>query len=197
MEKQRAGHLPTLDLVAAHGRFASVGGSLYDVTVPEEKYTQTVVGVQLSVPLYAGGGISASTRQASRAMEQAEYELEGKTRETLIELRRQFSACLSGVNKLRAYQKALKSAEALVVSTKLWSSLSPADKAAFQKAGLESALLMRELWNKRVAQAQETTAKQGAQFVRVKDVSPFVRRMSPLYGKYMNDPNFTFFMSLY
>jgi len=51
-------------------------------------------------------------------MEQAEYELEGKTRETLIELRRQFSACLSGVSKLRAYQKALTSAEALVVSTR-------------------------------------------------------------------------------
>ena len=35
-------------------------------------------------------------------MEQAEYELDGKTRETLIQLRRQFSACLSGVNKCKA-----------------------------------------------------------------------------------------------
>jgi protease secretion system outer membrane protein len=51
-------------------------------------------------------------------MEQAEYQLDGQTRETLIELRRQFSACQSGVSKLRAYQKALTSAEALVVSTK-------------------------------------------------------------------------------
>lgn len=79
------------------------------------------------------------------------------------------------------------SPEALVVSTKLWSSLSPADKAAFQKAGLESALLMRELWNKRVASAIETATKQGVQFVRVKDVAPMVRRMAPLYGKYMAD----------
>jgi len=35
----------------------------------------------------------------------------------LIELRRQFSACLSGESKLRAYQKALASAESLVDST--------------------------------------------------------------------------------
>ena len=77
-----------------------------------------LAGFFVSLPLYAGGGVSASTRQASRAMEQAEYELDGKTRETLIELRRQFSACLSGVSKLRAYQKALTSAEALVVSTR-------------------------------------------------------------------------------
>lgn len=81
------------------------------------------------------------------------------------------------------------SPEALVVSTKLWSSLSPADKAAFQKAGAESALVMRDLWNKRVASAIETAGKQGVQFVRVKDVAPMVRRLSPLYGKYMSDPS--------
>jgi len=83
-----------------------------------QRYDTNTIGIEVSLPLYAGGGVSASTRQASRSMEQAEYELDGKTRETLIELRRQFSACLSGVNKLRAYQKALTSAEALVVSTK-------------------------------------------------------------------------------
>ena len=80
------------------------------------------------------------------------------------------------------------SPEALVVSTALWSKLSAADRKAFADAGAQSALLMRELWNKRVAQALETTAKQGSQFVRVKDVSPFVRRMAPLYNKYMADP---------
>ena len=80
------------------------------------------------------------------------------------------------------------SPEALVVSAALWGKLTEADRKVFQDAGVRSALLMRELWNKRVAQAQEATAKQGSQFVRVKDVSPFVRRMSPLYAKYMNDP---------
>ncbi len=80
------------------------------------------------------------------------------------------------------------SPEALVVSSTLWARLSPEDRKAFSDAGAQSALLMRELWNKRVAQALENTAKQGAQFVRVKDVSPFVRRMAPLYNKYMADP---------
>ncbi len=47
---------------------------------------------------------------------------------------------------------------------------------------------MRELWSRRAAQALENTARQGAQFVRVKDISPFVRRMAPLYSKYMADP---------
>lgn len=80
------------------------------------------------------------------------------------------------------------SPEALVVSIKLWDKLSKEDKAAFTEAGAKSAILMRELWNKRVAAALETTTKQGAQFVKVRDASPMVRRMGPLYGKYMADP---------
>eukprot|EP01034_Spumella_vulgaris_P032688 gene32688-40345_t len=80
------------------------------------------------------------------------------------------------------------SPEVLLVSTALWSKLSEPDRAAFQDAGRRSALLMRDLWNQRVAQAQEVTAKHGAQFIRVKDASAFVRRMSPLYAKYMKDP---------
>lgn len=80
------------------------------------------------------------------------------------------------------------SPEVLLVSVALWNKLSEQDRVAFQEAGKRSALLMRDLWSKRVAQAQEVTTKQGAQFTRVKDVSPFVRRMSPLYAKYMNDP---------
>jgi len=113
VERNRAGHLPKVNAYAAMRQNESESGNTYN-----QRYETNTIGFEVSVPLYAGGGVSASTRQASRNMEQAEYELDGKTRETLIELRRQFSACLSGVNKLRAYQKALTSAEALVVSTK-------------------------------------------------------------------------------
>lgn len=113
VERNRAGHLPKVNAYASLRQNESESGNTYN-----QRYETNTIGFEVSVPLYAGGGVSASTRQASRTMEQAEYELDGKTRETLIELRRQFSACLSGVSKLRAYQKALTSAEALVVSTR-------------------------------------------------------------------------------
>ncbi|MCX4217176.1 MULTISPECIES: TolC family outer membrane protein [Pseudomonas] len=113
VERNRAGHLPKVSAYATMRQNESESGNTYN-----QRYETNTIGFEVSVPLYAGGGVSASTRQASRTMEQAEYELDGKTRETLIELRRQFSACLSGVSKLRAYQKALTSAEALVVSTR-------------------------------------------------------------------------------
>ncbi|MBK5301288.1 TolC family outer membrane protein [Erwinia sp. TH29] len=113
VERNRAGHLPKVSAYASVRQNESESGNTYN-----QRYDTNTIGIEVNVPLYAGGGVSASTRQASRTMEQAEYDLDGKTRETLIQLRRQFSACLSGVNKLRAYQKALVSAEALVVSTK-------------------------------------------------------------------------------
>lgn len=80
------------------------------------------------------------------------------------------------------------SPEALVVTTRLWNKLSEADRAAFKKAGNESALLMRELWKRRVAAAREVTAKSGVQFTPVMDASPLVRRVAPIYKKYMSDP---------
>ena len=80
------------------------------------------------------------------------------------------------------------SPEALVVSTKLWNSLSAEDKVLFKKAGQKSALLMRDLWTKRVASAREIVAKDGVQIVAVKDYAPFVRKMGPMYSKYLADP---------
>ena len=47
---------------------------------------------------------------------------------------------------------------------------------------------MRDLWAKRVVSARAAVAKDGVQFTTVKDFSPYVRKMSPLYGKYMADP---------
>ncbi len=113
VERNRAGHLPRLSAYASSRQVESESGNTFN-----QRYDTNTVGIELNVPLYAGGGVSASVRQARRIKEQAEYELEGKTRETLIELRRQFNACITGARKIRAYQKALTSAEALVVSTR-------------------------------------------------------------------------------
>ncbi|MCX7257635.1 MAG: TRAP transporter substrate-binding protein DctP [Polaromonas sp.] len=80
------------------------------------------------------------------------------------------------------------SPEALVVSTQLWGKLSKEDQAAFAQAGAKSALLMRELWSKRVALAQDITAKQGVVFTKSHDSASLIRRMAPLYGRYTADP---------
>ncbi|QXI44715.1 TolC family outer membrane protein [Pseudomonas wayambapalatensis] len=113
VERNRAGHLPKVSAFATSRRQESDSGNTYN-----QRYDTNTVGIEISVPLFAGGGVSASTRQASRHLEQAEYELDGNTRSTLIELRKQYNACESGASRLRAYERALQAAEALVVSTR-------------------------------------------------------------------------------
>ncbi|NER58932.1 TolC family outer membrane protein [Pseudomonas sp. MAFF212428] len=113
VQRNRAGHLPRVTAYATSRRVQSDSGNTYD-----QRYDTNTVGIEVSMPLFAGGAVSASTRQASRTLEQAEYELDGQTRSTLIELRRQYNACVSGAARLRAYGRALSSAQALVESTR-------------------------------------------------------------------------------
>ncbi|QBF27868.1 peptidase [Pseudomonas tructae] len=113
VERNRAGHLPKVSAYATSRQMQSDSGNTYN-----QRYDTNTIGIEVSLPLFAGGGVSAATRQASRNLEQAEYELDGSTRATLIELRRQYNACQSGVSRLRAYERALTSAQALVQSTR-------------------------------------------------------------------------------
>jgi len=80
------------------------------------------------------------------------------------------------------------SPEVLVASTALWSKLTEAERQLFKDAGIRSARLMRELWEKRTAAARANVAKDGVVIVPVKDASPYVRKMAPLYNTYMADP---------
>jgi protease secretion system outer membrane protein len=69
------------------------------------------------VPLFAGGSVSASTRQAARHLSQAQYELDAQTAATLVDLRKQFNLNNSAAAKVRAYEMAVDSASALVQTT--------------------------------------------------------------------------------
>jgi len=72
--KQRAGHQPTIDVVASYGRNAQAVGGFpgqngYDIW-------QGSIGLQLNVPIYAGGGQDAKVREALAMQEKAAQALE-------------------------------------------------------------------------------------------------------------------------
>ena len=112
VERNRAGHLPSLSAYASTGRSSSSSESTYN-----QRYDTDSIGIQLSVPLFAGGGVSAATRQASAERDKVQYQLDGLTAETLNELRKQFNLCASSVAKVRAYELAVESADRLIVAT--------------------------------------------------------------------------------
>ncbi|MCU7279318.1 TolC family outer membrane protein [Pseudomonas peradeniyensis] len=113
IERQRAGHLPSLSAYASKGISSSSSESSYN-----QRYDTDSIGMQLSVPLFAGGGVQASVRQARAQRDAAGFELDAQLRDTLNQLRRQFNLCASGTAKIRAYDLAVKAASALVQATR-------------------------------------------------------------------------------
>ncbi|MGY3299473.1 protease secretion system outer membrane protein [Pseudomonas sp. TE6288] len=113
IERQRAGHLPSLSAYASKGISSSSSESSYN-----QRYDTDSIGVQLNVPLFAGGGVSASVRQARAQRDAAGFELDAQLRDTVNQLRRQFNLCASGTAKIRAYDLAVKAATALVQATR-------------------------------------------------------------------------------
>lgn len=116
IERERAGHLPTVDLIAAHGRFAAVGGEVYDVTLPRANYRQTLVGIKLDIPLYAGGRTSSQVREAHALEGKASDELEDTRRSAALKARQAYLRVTSGLSRYRALRQALKSSETNLAS---------------------------------------------------------------------------------
>lgn len=78
VRKQRAGHEPTLDLVASHGR-SEQGSGIIGGQSGFTSYLDTL-GLQLNMPLFAGGGQSAKVRESIALKEKARHELESALR---------------------------------------------------------------------------------------------------------------------
>jgi outer membrane protein len=115
IKKANAGHYPTLDAV----------GSLTD------NYSNTaangigsdikalVVGVQLNIPLYQGGGISSRVREAVAGQERARQDLESARRAVALQTRTAFLGVTSGLGQIKALEQAVGSTKLQLESTKL------------------------------------------------------------------------------
>lgn len=109
VSKNRAGHLPRLDFVASYGKNNSETLN----TLNQDANVRSA-GVQLTIPLYAGGQVSAVTRQAAAGLERAKADLAARTDKVLIDLRKQYSLALSSQNRIDALEKAVASAYVLI-----------------------------------------------------------------------------------
>lgn len=112
VERNRAGHMPRVDLVASHSRNAA--DSIYTFN---QESTIDMVGVQITVPLYAGGAVNAQTRQAAARLEGARADLDASTSKALVELRKQFDLLSSSQLRIAALLKAEQSALQLIEAT--------------------------------------------------------------------------------
>jgi len=113
VEKARTGHLPTLDAVAQWSRSGSE-----NVTSPATRYLNRTMGVQLSVPLYAGGYVNATVREAVARQTQAEELLEAARRDLALRITTEYRSVTEGRLRVRALEQAERSADQLAQSSR-------------------------------------------------------------------------------
>lgn len=113
IDKAKAGHLPTLDAVAQWARTNS--DSIYAVN---SRYDNKVLGLQLSVPLYGGGYVNSTVKQALAVFTRAEEALEATRRDLAVRVRKEYRGMTEGVARIKALEQAVRSAEQSVQSNR-------------------------------------------------------------------------------
>lgn len=108
----RAGHLPTVsvgvDTTQRRG----------DVSALDAGRTPTLIGLRLTVPLFAGGAVAAASDRAAFQRDAAREQLEAGRRAVLRDVRAQHLAVSQGEAQLRSTQVAVEAAERALEATR-------------------------------------------------------------------------------
>jgi protease secretion system outer membrane protein len=110
--KQRAGHYPRIDLIAAYSK-----GDAESINTYNQNSVNRTIGVQVNLPLYQGGAINAATRQAAAGYGRAQADFDVRNNKVMVELRKAHSIVLSSVHKIEALEKAVASGQLLMRAT--------------------------------------------------------------------------------
>ena len=113
VKKAGSGHYPTLDAVAQWSR--SESENILNVA---SRYTNASVGLQLNIPIFSGGYVNSSVRQALAGQEHAEQALEAGRRDLGVRVYKEFRGVTENIPKVRALELALRSADQLVLSSR-------------------------------------------------------------------------------
>lgn len=111
ISRVRADHLPTLDAVAQWAKTDSD-----NVNSVNTRYDQKSIGLQLSVPLYSGGYVSSTVRQALATQTRVHEQMEATRRDIEVRIFREFREVTEGVARIRALEQAVASADQAVLS---------------------------------------------------------------------------------
>jgi len=101
--KNRAERYPKLDLYA--GRTYSDSDNNTTIGQTYDTYS---LNVQFSMPLYSGGYIGASIRQASAGIAEAEARVREQEQEVRREVRKYYNALIGGLAEIYAYEQAVQ-----------------------------------------------------------------------------------------
>jgi len=113
VEKAQAGHKPTLDAIAQW----SISDS-DNVTRVNSRYDSKTIGLQLNVPIFAGGYVNSQVRQALAEQQRVEQALEATRRDLALRVEKEYRGLTEGALRIRALEQAVRSSEVMVQSNR-------------------------------------------------------------------------------
>lgn len=118
VSKSEAAHLPTLDLVLSRATNYS-SGSLSSPADLTTYVSSNQAGIQLNIPLYAGGATQSRVREALALAEKAQDELTLTRRTVATQVRQAYSGVSTGQAQIAALQTAVEAAKSAVEANKI------------------------------------------------------------------------------
>ena len=116
IERNRAGHYPTVDLVATTGRNSNTGAAS---TSGSGVIKPTTIGVQWSVPIFSGFAVDSKVKESIALEDKARSDFETARRAAAQGARQAFFGVTSGLAQVKAYEAAEISSQSALESNKL------------------------------------------------------------------------------
>jgi len=110
IELQKSGHYPTLDLVGSHALSRSEASNGTDTDT-------TTVGLQLEIPLYAGGGVVSATKKAQHDLDVAQQAVDQQQRAITRQVRDAYRGVLSSISRVKALEATRVSSKSALEAT--------------------------------------------------------------------------------
>ncbi len=116
VERAKAGHYPTLDLVALYSDQEGVGGA---ITGQGIDLTSKEIGIRLNVPIFSGFAVQSRVREALANQDRVRQDMKNTRRNTALQVSQQYLNATNGTALVRALRQAVISSQSQFESTKL------------------------------------------------------------------------------
>jgi outer membrane protein len=116
---QRNGHYPQLELIASVGETDNTTDRILNgVAFPaDSKGSNDTIGIQLTFPIFAGGGTSSRVREAVYLHRASRDQLQRVTRETERQARDAYLGVLSEISRVQALERSVESSTTALEAT--------------------------------------------------------------------------------
>jgi outer membrane protein/protease secretion system outer membrane protein len=116
-----------------------------NITRVNSRFENKTIGLQLNIPLYSGGYVNSTIRQAVAEQTRVEESLEALRRDLGVRVHKEYRGVSEGVMRVKALEQAARSAEQMMKSTQMSLSAGSRTQLDVLNAQQQFTLALRDL----------------------------------------------------